>query len=53
MTLLQAIFAENQANIQTSASPSIIKQFYMVKHQKTQNVELYEVAISGPQRHAR
>ena len=46
MTSLHAIFAQNHARIQTATSPSIIKQFYIVKHQKTQNVKAYKVAIS-------
>ena len=46
MTSLNAIFAQNQANIQTATSDSIIKQFYIVKQQKTHNVELYKVTIS-------
>ena len=46
MTSLHAIFAQNQANIQTATSPSIIKQFQIVKHQKTQNNKVYKVAIS-------
>ena len=49
MTSLHAILAQNQTNIQTAISPPIIKQFYIVKHQKTQNVELYKIAISKNQ----
>ena len=46
ITSLHAIVWQNQTNIQTATSPSIIKQFEIVKHQKMQNVELYKVAIS-------
>ena len=38
-------FRVKSANIQTATS-SIMKQFYISKHHKTQNVELYEVVIS-------
>ena len=46
MTSLHSIFAQNQVNIQTATSHSIIKEVYIVQHQKTHNDNVYKVAIS-------
>ena len=41
ITLLHAIFGQNQAIIQTATSPLFNKQFQIVEHQKTKNIQHY------------
>ena len=46
MTSLHSIFTQKEAKIETATSPSVIEQFYIIKRQRTQNVELYTADIS-------
>ena len=46
VTSQHAIFGQNKANIKTATTPSFLKQFQIFKRQKTQNDNLYKMAIS-------